>query len=140
MCDGDAAGLSCRDLGFGSGTVGCTATCTADTSGCNECITDAPVVRCGAAPVTTVRPLAMAMAATDAEVALAWLEPVAGKAPTLQFARLSPSLDLVSATPLVDEAVAAATAGLSAPPLAVAPLPSGRASLATPSPIRSCTC
>jgi len=124
VCDGDAAGLTCRDLGFGSGTVACSATCTADSSGCNECMTGAPVVRCGAAPGTVVLPTAMAMAATDAEVALAWVEPVAGQAPALRFARLSPALDLVSTTPLADEALAAAPTGL-APPLAVAPLPSG---------------
>jgi hypothetical protein len=124
VCDGDAAGLTCRDLGFGSGTVACSATCTADPSGCNECLTGAPVARCGAAPVTAVLPAAMAMAATDAEVALAWVEPVAGQAPALRFARLSPALELVSTTPLADEALAAATPGL-APPVAVAPLPSG---------------
>jgi hypothetical protein len=126
-CDGSInVGPYCRDIGFGSGDVACSASCTFDTSGCSECIIAAPLVRCGPAPVTNAQPLAMAAAATDAEVALAWAEQQQGQAPTLHFARLSPSLDLVGATALADEAFAAASGGLAPPPtLAVAPLPSG---------------
>ena len=126
-CDGTAnVGPYCRDMGFGSGDVACSASCTYDTSGCSECLVGAPLARCGPAPVTNAQPLAMAIAATDAEVGLAWAEQDPGHAPTLHFARLSPSLDLVGATALPDAAFAAASAGLAPPPtLAVAPLPSG---------------
>ena len=126
-CDGNLnVGPYCTSLGFGSGSVACSATCSFDTSGCQECATVAAVAWCGPAPVTTAQPLAMAIGATDTDVGLVWSEQRQGEAPTLHFARLSPSLDLVAATTLADAAFASAVGGLAVPPvLAVAPQPSG---------------
>jgi hypothetical protein len=126
-CDGtEGIGAVCAGLGFGSGNVTCTASCTFDTSACSECLPIANLAGCGPVPVTTAQPLAMAIAATDAEVALAWAEQTPAQPPTLHFARLSPSLELIGATAIPDPAFAAATSGLAAPAvLAVAPLPSG---------------
>jgi hypothetical protein len=126
-CDGtEGVGAYCSGLGFGSGDVTCTASCTLDISACQECTMVAALSRCGAAPVTSAQPLAMAIAATDAEVALAWAEQDALAAPTLHFARLAPTLDLVATSAIPDAAYTAAYGGLAVPPvLAVAPLPSG---------------
>jgi hypothetical protein len=104
-CDGaDFGGATCVSLGFGSGTLGCSATCGYDTNRCSECLPAPGVARCGPAPVSAA-PYQATLAASDAEVALAWLQIDADDRPSLRFARLSPALDLISATKIDDDTV-----------------------------------
>ncbi len=47
-CDGvDLGGASCAALGFASGTLGCSASCTYDTRACVTCATGSRIVQCG---------------------------------------------------------------------------------------------
>jgi len=102
-CDGtNLAGQTCQTSGYGSGTLACSTICTVETRGCSECLPlDSSLLRCGDAPVAAPA-IALGIAATDSEVAVAWLELDAASRPVLGFARLSPSLDLASASPLMD--------------------------------------
>jgi hypothetical protein len=129
ICDGaDLGGETCEKRGFGSGTLSCATGCWLDTSRCSECVPSAAVVRCGAAPVTA-DPRAMAVAATEAEVALAWIEGDVDGPPVLRFARFGPNLDLISATYIADPALGAIPRGQLPDPdftgVSVAPIPSG---------------
>jgi hypothetical protein len=104
ICDGaDVGGATCVDRGYGSGTLVCDNRCAGvDTSGCKECgALDASLLRCGDAPIAVSPPMAV-MAATDTEVALAWLELDSAGELVLAFARLSPNLDLLSVSRVAD--------------------------------------
>ena len=119
-CDGTDLGSStCESFGFASGTLACNASCSLDDSGCDECVASAPnVARCGRAPVAVRTPRLLAIAATDAEVALAWYGLDGnGVNPALRFARLAPTLDLIGETKLDD--------GCSTSGIALAPATSG---------------
>jgi len=122
VCDGtDPSGEGCRALGFGGGTLACSNFCqNADASGCRECADlDAHLLSCGPAPLS-VFPFAVAIAATDTEVAIAWLELDPNDDSTiLGFARLTPELTVVSSTRTADREL------MFASNLLVAPLPSG---------------
>lgn len=126
----DAADLgtrSCLSLGYGSGVLVCSENCRLDARGCSECPPPTlSLVRCGAAPVAA-EPLAQAIAASDGEVALTWIERTGVEPPRLRFARLSPNLDLVAASTIDDPALAAfpTDGGSSYFAVSVATLPSG---------------
>ena len=127
-CDGaDLAGRTCEALGYGSGALACSATCRIDSRGCSECLPpSASLLRCGAAPVAA-DPLALAIAASDDEVALTWIERSGVERPELRLARLSPSLDVVSTSSIAEPALAALPVGAESSYFAVAAarLPSG---------------
>jgi hypothetical protein len=115
-CDGADLGVeTCQSRGYASGDLACSDICTLDAAGCSECVPlGAKVSRCGSAPLPGDEQFALAMAATDSEVALAWED--ADRFDTINFTRLSSGLDAIGTT-LIDE-----TAPDS---LSVAPLPSG---------------
>ena len=70
--------------------------------------------------------MAMALAATDTEVALAWADQPETGPPALRFARLSPNLEMSSAVKLDDPLFAAATDGFNTGvTILAAPMPSG---------------
>jgi hypothetical protein len=127
-CDGRDLGTStCATEGFGSGTLACAPNCTIDTTGCNECMPlHSMLQRCGGVPVTG-DPVTLSLAATEAEVALAFIDRDADGPPALRLARFSPNLDLVGASYIADPVLAAYPRG-SVPrtvSVSVAPLPSG---------------
>jgi hypothetical protein len=127
-CDGaDLGARSCLTLGYGSGVLVCSDNCRFDARGCSECLPPTlSLFRCGAAPFAA-EPLVQAIAASDAEVALAWIERMGVEPPRLRFARLSPGLDLVAASTIDDPALAAFPmgGGSSYFAVSVATLPSG---------------
>jgi hypothetical protein len=126
-CDGtDLGQQTCQSQGFGSGALACTTSCAVDITGCRECTADASLLRCGDPPVPTLGTGALALAATDNEVALAWAEWPEGGRLALRFARLSPGLDLSSSATLDEPVFAAVTDGINSGSwLFAAPLPSG---------------
>src|SRR5258708_23660807 len=83
----DLQGQTCETLGFTGGTLGCNASCTFDTSGCDTCVAG-PHAACTSVHVadglaSTARTdyqghvltdVAFALAASDTEVGLAWGE------------------------------------------------------------------
>jgi hypothetical protein len=102
-CDGtDLNGQTCQTLGYGSGALACSSICSLDTAGCSECLPlDASLLRCGDAPFSAAA-VAAGLAATDSEVAIAWLELDASSRPMLGFARLTPNLELVGTSRLMN--------------------------------------
>jgi hypothetical protein len=104
-CDtADLNGASCLVDGWGSGEMRCTATCALDRSACNSCLPlSTSLLACGVAPVETPNIVWFQIAATDAEVGLAW-SALDGRARpmvrTLSFARLSPTLASLGVTTL----------------------------------------
>jgi hypothetical protein len=115
-CDGtDLRGTTCESLGYVSGTLLCTSTCTGlDTTGCRTCTTDPSLLSCGAAPID-----AGSMAGTDTEIGLVFKEASATGRIELAFARLSPSLELLGKTQISEEV----SPWIERP--TIAPLPSG---------------
>ena len=117
---------SCASLGFPTGVSACAADCSGvDLSGCHECMPlQAPVVGCGTVPLGQLTYPAFALAATDAEVALVWIDANDSLVQKLSFARLAPDLELRSQQVLeelpVAEASESAIIGM-----AIAPLPTG---------------
>ena len=118
-CDGsDLSVFDCRSFSFASGTLRCTSSCTFDLSGCEECAAPTPSVSfCGPAAVGAINPSAIAVAATDAEIGLAWVGTDDAGVTGLHFTQLSPNLAALSFSRLDGNAGATA--------VAVAPLPSG---------------
>jgi hypothetical protein len=98
MCDGSMpGGRTCQDLGYAGGTLKCSAHCGWDTSGCTRCAATDDVVRaCINAPVDASVPSAIAMDATEQEIALAWTSPDTAGSLRLHFARFAPDLTLIS--------------------------------------------
>jgi hypothetical protein len=101
----DLQGQTCETLGFLSGTLGCSASCSFDTSACDSCVAvprtacaslhvadglAAPLIDWGH-PVTTPN-ATFAVAASDTEIALAWAD---GNG-ALHFARFGANLSLLS--------------------------------------------
>jgi len=122
-CDGtDFGPRSCQTLGYASGDLECSATCTLDYSGCNECAPAGSfVLACGPSPASPPDVIGFGLAATDDEVGIAIVDedPTNG-APRLSFARLSPALELLTATALDDnlEPELLAVAGIYQPAVA----------------------
>jgi hypothetical protein len=108
QCDGaDLGGDSCRLRGYGSGVLVCRADCSIDGDTCRECLpTGAALTICEDAPIAAPWPGTLDVAATDDIVGLVFsgLEDEDSDKSTLTFARLSPSLTLLSTTPLEDAA------------------------------------
>jgi hypothetical protein len=129
-CDGaDLGKASCQSSGYARGVLTCTPKCSFDISRCDECASLGPsLLSCGPAPITTGFSAgiagmgtavgafidAMGIAATDTEVGLVWSEHDPDR---VQFARLSPTLELLGETTLRD--------GEFAPGVAIAARPSG---------------
>jgi hypothetical protein len=121
VCDGaDLGGRTCETRGFGSGTLRCAPDCAdLDWSGCKECSAiDSTLLHCGDAPLS-VTSIMVGIAATDTEVALAWMERDGADRPVLGFARLSPNLDVLSTSRVPDASLDLISS------LQVAALPSG---------------
>jgi hypothetical protein len=73
-CDGSDLGTAtCASLGFGGGTLACSDRCTFQTNGCTTCLADTGIVACRNAEVDAAAPGALAIAATDSEVVIAWV-------------------------------------------------------------------
>jgi hypothetical protein len=101
----DLQGQTCETLGFARGTLGCDASCTFDTSGCDTCVTG-PHTACASLHVAdgvaaTTRSdrwghalidVTFALAASDTEIGLAWED---GNG-TLHFTRLGADLTQLS--------------------------------------------
>lgn len=104
-CDGtDFGPRTCQTLGYGSGDLSCSPTCTLDYSGCSECAaTGLFLLECGGALASREDVIGFGLAATDDEVGVAIVDedPTNG-ASRLSFARLSPALEMLSATALDD--------------------------------------
>jgi hypothetical protein len=118
-CDGQDFGVeTCQRQGFRSGVLTCSAACTIDVSTCVACAPlSAPVVGCGGAPVAAKHLGALALAATDTEVGLAWTDADDPAGYRVSFTRLSPTFAGLGTTVL---RTSLAQAGV-----AVAPLPTG---------------
>jgi hypothetical protein len=102
-CDGaDLGTATCASLGFGGGTLACSDRCTFQTNGCTTCLVDPGIVACGNAEVEADAPHALAMAATDTEVVIAWVpgpglkEAVDTDAGSVRLARFDSGLSLVA--------------------------------------------
>ena len=96
----EMGGQTCESAGFGSGKVKCSPFCEADTTMCEECkpLTSS-LLRCGDLPTAGIYVRQAALAGTDTEVGLAWVDIDGnGNVGSLSFARLSPSLDVLSQT------------------------------------------
>jgi hypothetical protein len=121
-CDGtDLPQTDCRTFGYASGTVGCSANCTYDLSGCEECGASQPSVRfCGRLSIAAFDPGSLALAATDAEIGLAWAGTDAAGVMGLHFTRLSPDLAVLSSASVQSDSEFYGWGEVS-----VAPLPSG---------------
>ena len=102
----DLGGLTCASVGFGFGALACLSDCHGfDTSRCTSCVPGGSVERCGqVVPSTTNVPFAADIAATDADVAMAWIEEANGQV-TLRFARLDANLDVVLEESLAEPAL-----------------------------------
>jgi hypothetical protein len=93
----DLQGQTCETLGFTGGTLGCDASCSFDTSGCDSCVVG-PNTACASLRVADGflgRPstdVAFALAASDAEIGLAWGD---GNG-TLHFTRLATDLSILA--------------------------------------------
>jgi hypothetical protein len=123
----DLGGLTCASVGFGSGALACLSDCHGfDTSRCTSCVPGGSVEGCGqVVPSTTNVPFAADIAATDADVAMAWIEEANGQV-TLRFARLDSNLDVVLEESLAEPALGASVYGQRGlAPVAIATLPSG---------------
>jgi hypothetical protein len=98
-CDpGDLGGWTCAALRYASGTPICSPTCQLDGSTCSECAAGGPPTVLCADPPVGVNPWTIRLAATDDELGLLWLAPGNRQdGATLEFDRLSPDLQLLSA-------------------------------------------
>jgi hypothetical protein len=93
-CDGtDVGTASCASLGYAGGPLGCTSFCTLDSSSCDGCKGgDSHVLGCASPALKEPSlPMAMAMATTDNEIAVAWVAS-GGPRPGLRFTRFAPDL------------------------------------------------
>jgi hypothetical protein len=101
----DLHGQTCESLGFSGGTLGCTASCSFDTSGCDTCVaglhTACASVHVGEGLASksrtdfylrTITEVAFALAASDTEIGLAWGD----GSGTVHFTRLRQDLTLLS--------------------------------------------
>jgi hypothetical protein len=129
-CDGtDLGKASCENSGYAGGALSCTPTCTFDISQCDECASlGLTLLTCGPAPISTgiITGIGgmgtgrgafidgMGIAATETEVGVVWSEHDPDR---VQFARLSPTLELLGQTTLRD--------GELAPGITIAARPSG---------------
>jgi hypothetical protein len=116
-CDGAALGNnSCASLGFSGGTLRCGSWCGLDTRACDACEYATSIVGCLSAVPEVSDPTALALAATDTEIAIAWLDGESDAARTgLRFARFRPDLSRISQSECFGPA-AATQASLAATP------------------------
>ncbi len=99
----DLQGQTCETLGFAGGLLGCSASCSFDTSGCSTCV-EGPRTACASLDVGGSQ---FALATSGTEIGLAWGD---GNG-TLHFTRFSADLNLLS-----DDCIG--TLGFDAPSLA----------------------
>ncbi len=94
ICDGDALGAStCVGLGYAGGTLRCGSWCGFDTRGCDACEHGPAIAGCVSAVPEVAAPTELALATTDAEIAIAWLDGDNLMTRTgLRFARFGPDL------------------------------------------------
>ena len=99
----DLRGQTCAGLGFAGGTLACGAACTFDTAGCDPCAKDPHVVACGRAPVDAMSPAAIALAATDTAILVAWITSnQTNEASALHVGRFAPDLALLNEASCLD--------------------------------------
>jgi hypothetical protein len=98
ICDGSALGAStCAGLGYAGGTLRCGAWCGFDTRGCDACEHGPAIAACVSAVPEVATPTELALASTDAEIAIAWLDGDSQTTRTgLRFARFRPDLSRLS--------------------------------------------
>lgn len=96
-CDGsDFAGKTCQSLGYLGGTLGCTSWCARDTSACQRCYpASGHLLGCDQSVASAKHPSAFALAATEQEIAIAWVSRDVAQ-PETWFARFKPDLTLIS--------------------------------------------
>ncbi len=87
----DLLGQTCETLGFAGGTLGCSGSCSVDTSGCDTCVAG-PRTLCSSLQVGGGWATKLALAASDTEIGLAWDD---GNG-TLHFTRLGANLTVLS--------------------------------------------
>jgi hypothetical protein len=102
-CDGaDLGTATCATLGFGGGTLACSDRCTFQTNGCTTCLVDTGIAACRHTEVDAAAPGALAMAATDSEVVIAWVPgpglngTLDADAGSVRLARFDSSLSLIA--------------------------------------------
>jgi hypothetical protein len=98
-CDGtDLAGATCASLGFAAGTLSCGSSCAYDTSRCTVCAPMTPhVAECVEPTLEGEAVTAIALAASDQAVAVAWIDgPNLGGAGGLHFDLYTPDLVPIS--------------------------------------------
>jgi hypothetical protein len=98
ICDGTDLGTStCASLGYAGGTLRCGAWCGFDTRGCDACEHGPAIAGCVSAVPEVAAPTELALATTDAEIAVAWLDGDSQATRTgLRFARFRPDLSRLS--------------------------------------------
>jgi hypothetical protein len=94
ICDGSALGTStCGSLGYAGGALRCGSWCGFDTRGCDACEHGPAIAGCISAVPEVAAPTELALATTDAEIAIAWLDGDSQMTRTgLRFARFRPDL------------------------------------------------
>src|SRR3954468_4453075 len=92
ICDGSALGTStCVSLGYAGGRLGCGSWCGFDTRACDACEHGPAIAGCVSAVPEVAAPTALALATTEAEIAIAWLDGDTQTTRTgLRFARFRP--------------------------------------------------
>jgi len=98
-CDGtNLAGRTCAGVGFARGTLACAANCIFDALGCESCARGPRTVVCARPDLGGASPsfwyYLLALAATDTEIGVAWLE----DGQWIHFTRLGPDLTVLSDT------------------------------------------
>jgi hypothetical protein len=111
QCDGaDFADASCTSLGYGSGTLACSSTCSFDTTACYTCASASPAVA-GCNVISSTAFSDPSMATTDTETALVWIDQPSGAPLEIGFALLSAGLDVITTGHIADPAIAADAQG-----------------------------
>jgi hypothetical protein len=98
ICDGNSLGsASCPSLGYAGGTLRCGAWCGFDTRECDSCAHNAGVAACVSAVPEVATPNLFALAASDTEIGIAWIDGESYNTRTgLRFARFKPDLSRLS--------------------------------------------
>jgi hypothetical protein len=98
ICDGSALGTSsCESLGYAGGMLNCGSWCGFDTRGCDACEHGPAITGCVSAVPEVAAPTELALATTDTEIAIAWLDGENQMTRTgLRFARFRPDLSRLS--------------------------------------------
>jgi hypothetical protein len=100
-CDGaDLGGMTCATLNYFGGSLACNAQCDFDLAGCESCIPNTRVSAC-VHPHAAAPPSSLALAATDSEIAVAWVEAASYPTAGVHFTRLGLDFTLLSDTPCI---------------------------------------